>query len=104
MVAEAAKKARPGELIRGRGWHQEKWSTAPVPSVEGFPTHEALSKVSPDNPVILTHASGHATIANRKAMDLAEITKRTPNPEGGDILKDTRETDRCVSGTGVSLS
>src|SRR5512136_61546 len=46
-VAEAAKKAQPGEWIQGRGWHQEKWDSKPVPSVEGFPVHEALSKVTP---------------------------------------------------------
>jgi predicted amidohydrolase YtcJ len=88
MVGEAAKKAKPGELIRGRGWHQEKWDKAPEPSVEGFPLHEALSKVSPDNPVLLTHASGHAAIANKKAIDLAGITGKTPNPPGGDIVRD----------------
>jgi predicted amidohydrolase YtcJ len=88
MVAEAVTKAKPGEWIVGRGWHQEKWTKRPEPSVEGFPTHESLDKVSPDNPVILTHASGHATFANGKAMELAGITKATPNPAGGEILKD----------------
>ena len=43
MVAEAAKKAKPGEWIRGRGWHQEKWTKKPDPGVEGFPTHHSLS-------------------------------------------------------------
>ena len=88
MVADAVKKAKPGEWISGRGWHQEKWTTRPEPNVEGFPTHESLSKVSPNNPVVLEHASGHATFANAKAMELAGITKATPNPFGGDILKD----------------
>ena len=90
MVAEAVKKAKPGELISGRGWHQEKWNKVPEPNVEGFPTHDALSKVSPDNPVVLRHASGHATFANAKAMELAGITSRTPNPPGGDILRDKK--------------
>jgi predicted amidohydrolase YtcJ len=89
MVGEAAGKAQPGEWILGRGWHQEKWNTVPTPNVEGFPIHTALSKVSPNNPVLLTHASGHATIANEKAMQLAGVTKKTPNPPGGEILKDT---------------
>jgi hypothetical protein len=88
MVAEAVKKAKPGEWIVGRGWHQEKWAKRPDPSVEGFPTHASLDRVSPDNPVILTHASGHATFANAKAMALAGVTKDTPNPAGGEILKD----------------
>ncbi len=89
MVAASAAKARPGEWILGRGWHQEKWDHLPAGAVEGFPTHEMLSKASPNNPVLLTHASGHATIANRKAMELAGITRTTPNPFGGEIVKDT---------------
>ncbi len=87
-VAEAAKNARPGDWIIGRGWHQEKWTTAPAPSVEGFPVHDALSAVTPDNPVMLDHASGHAAFANAKAMELAGVTGRTASPAGGDILKD----------------
>ncbi|MBZ5496084.1 MAG: amidohydrolase [Acidobacteriia bacterium] len=90
MVADAAKQAKPGAYILGRGWHQEKWDKTPSPNVEKFPVHDALSKVSPDNPVLLVHASGHATLANAKAMELAGITRRTPNPPGGDILHDAR--------------
>ena len=88
MVAAAAKQAKPGEWITGRGWHQEKWTSAPKPNVEGFPFHDALSKVSPNNPVILTHASGHATFVNAKAMEAANLTRTTVNPSGGEILKD----------------
>jgi predicted amidohydrolase YtcJ len=88
MVGEAARNAKPGEWILGRGWHQEKWDTKPEPSVEGFPLHDTLSKVSPNNPVMLTHASGHAAFVNAKAMEVAGITARTPNPPGGEILKD----------------
>jgi predicted amidohydrolase YtcJ len=87
-VAEAAKKAQPGQWILGRGWHQEKWDRVPAGAVEGFPTHELLSKAAPDNPVLLTHASGHATIANAKAMELAGVTRKTQSPPGGEILKD----------------
>ena len=90
MVADAAAKAKPGAWIVGRGWHQEKWDTVPEPNVDGFPVHDALSKVSPDNPVLLTHASGHATFANAKAMALAGVTRRTPDPEGGQIIRDKR--------------
>ncbi len=90
MVADAAAKAKPGAWIVGRGWHQEKWDKVPEPNVEGFPTHDALSKVSPDNPVLLTHASGHATFANAKAMELAGVTRRTPDPPGGEIIRDRR--------------
>jgi predicted amidohydrolase YtcJ len=90
MVAGAVKTAKPGQWIRGRGWHQEKWTKAPDPAVEGFPTHHALSAVSPDNPVYLTHASGHASFANAKAMELSKVTRATPNPAGGEILKDAK--------------
>ncbi len=88
MVAEAVKTAKPGQWIRGRGWHQEKWTTTPTPHVEGFPTHASLDRVSPDNPVVLTHASGHASFANGKAMQVSGLTRKTPNPEGGEVLKD----------------
>jgi len=88
MVGEAAKKAKPGQWIVGRGWHQEKWSKAPSPSVEGFPLHASLDAVSPNNPVVLTHASGHASFANGMALKLSNITKDTANPNGGEILKD----------------
>jgi predicted amidohydrolase YtcJ len=88
MVAAAAKQAKPGEWILGRGWHQEKWSTVPKPNIEGFPFHDELSRVSPNNPVMLTHASGHASFVNAKAMEVANITSTTQNPSGGEILKD----------------
>jgi predicted amidohydrolase YtcJ len=88
QVARAAKQAKPGEWIVGRGWHQSKWDRAPEPNVEGFPVHASLDKVSPNNPVLLTHASGHASFVNAKAMEAAGIARNTPNPEGGEILKD----------------
>ncbi len=88
MVSAAASEAKPGEWIIGRGWHQEKWDTKPSPNVNGFPLHDALSKASPNNPVLLTHASGHAAFANAAAMKAAGITRDTPNPDGGEIMKD----------------
>jgi hypothetical protein len=88
MVADAVSKAQPGEWITGRGWHQEKWDRVPANGVEGFPHHNTLSAVSPDNPVALTHASGHASFYNKKAMDLSGITKNTKDPRGGEIIRD----------------
>ncbi|CAN5161724.1 MAG: amidohydrolase [Gemmatimonadetes bacterium] len=88
MVAEAARTAKPGEWILGRGWHQSKWTQAPTPVVEGNPVHATLSRVSPNNPVYLTHASGHAAFANARAMELAGITRATRNPSGGEIVRD----------------
>jgi predicted amidohydrolase YtcJ len=90
QVGRAAKQAKPGDWIIGRGWHQSKWSKAPDQNVEGFPLHASLDKVSPNNPVLLTHASGHATFVNGKALELAGITASTPNPSGGEILKDAK--------------
>jgi predicted amidohydrolase YtcJ len=90
QVARAAKQARPGEWIIGRGWHQSKWEHVPEPNVEGFPEHASLDQVSPNNPVLLTHASGHAAFVNGKAMAAAGITAKTPNPAGGEILKDAK--------------
>ena len=88
LVGEAAKAAKPGEWIIGRGWHQEKWTSRPTPNVEGFPTHASLDAVSPNNPVVLTHASGHASFVNARAMEVSDINRSTPNPPGGEILKD----------------
>ncbi len=88
MVETAVAKAKPGEWILGRGWHQEKWDNTPPGSVEGFPTHAALSAISPDNPVCLTHASGHACFFNAKAMALAKVDENTEDPDGGEILRD----------------
>jgi predicted amidohydrolase YtcJ len=88
MVGQAAKAARPGEWIIGRGWHQEKWTSRPTPNVEGFPVHASLDAVSPNNPVLLVHASGHASFVNAKAMEASDINASTPNPPGGEILKD----------------
>lgn len=88
MVEAAVRDAEPGQLILGRGWHQEKWDQRPEPNVDGLPYHRSLSAVSPDNPVILTHASGHATYANARAMELAGIDASSPDPEGGEIVRD----------------
>jgi predicted amidohydrolase YtcJ len=89
MVGAAAREAKPGDWIVGRGWHQEKWDSKPVPNVNGFPLNRSLTVVSPNNPVILTHASGHAVFVNAAALAAAGITRNTPDPAGGEIMKDT---------------
>jgi predicted amidohydrolase YtcJ len=90
IVKEAVKKANPGEWILGRGWHQEKWDKIPEPNIDGLPCHHSLSKISPDNPVLLSHASGHSSFANAEAMELAGVTKMTLDPEGGEIVRDSK--------------
>lgn len=89
VVQKAVHKAKPGEWIIGRGWHQEKWARPPKGHVNGYPPHHALSRISPNNPVLLTHATGHASFANAKAMQLAGITKQSKPPKGGEILRDS---------------
>ena len=90
MVAASVSDAPVGALIRGRGWHQEKWDRPPPGNVEGLPTHQSLDAVSPDNPVVLRHASGHASFANAKAMEMAGITRETRDPPGGQIVRDAQ--------------
>jgi len=89
-VASAVKARPPGEWIRGRGWHEGRWSAPPADAVRGFPTHAALSAVSPDNPVVLRRVDGHAVLANARAMALRGITRETRAPAGGEILRDAR--------------
>ncbi len=93
-VAERVKTAAPGEWITGRGWHQSKWTEMPSETVNGFQTHDLLSAVSPDNPVYLGHASGHAGFANAKAMEIAGLMELDMEGiskfevEGGEVMRD----------------
>lgn len=90
QVDSAVAQAEPGTWIMGRGWHQEKWDATPEGSVDGVPTHHTLSEVSPRNPVYLGHASGHAAFANAEALRLGGISSETPDPAGGEIVRDAR--------------
>jgi len=87
-VKAAVQQTPPGQWILGRGWHQEKWKQTPEPNVGGYPVHRALSDASPHHPVRLTHASGHLCVANAEAMRLAQVTRSTRPPDGGEILHD----------------
>jgi len=82
-VVERAKTARPGEWIRGRGWDQNDWADT------RFPTHAALSRAVPNNPVYLTRVDGHAALVNAKALELAQVTAATPDPAGGRLIRDS---------------
>lgn len=81
-IAERVQEAEPGEWIVGGRWDHESWPDRMVP------THQRLSKVSPDNPVWLTRVDGHAGLANAAAMRLAGVTRDTVSPTGGEILRD----------------
>ena len=87
MVAAAVDKAQPGEWIFGRGWHQDKWDSVPEDAVDGVPRNDSLSEISPDNPVLLGHASGHAAFANDAALAEGFIDDETPDPAGGTIVR-----------------
>ena len=87
-VAVAVDKSKPGEWIFGRGWHQDKWNSVPEDAVEGVPVNDTLSKVSPENPVVLGHASGHAAFWNDAALEIAGVNDETLDPEGGTIVRD----------------
>jgi predicted amidohydrolase YtcJ len=82
-VKERAGNTGPGKWVTGRGWIETFW-TPPA-----FPTAADLDQIAPDNPVFLTRADGHAAIANSAALRIAGITSETPNPFGGEILKDS---------------
>lgn len=86
QVKAAVAKARPGEWIVGQGWQQTKWDRVPQPNVDGLPLPASLDAVSPDNPVMLTHASGHGIYVNAAALKAAGITSETPDPVGGSIV------------------
>ncbi|MFN3840525.1 MAG: amidohydrolase [Cyclobacteriaceae bacterium] len=93
-VKEAAAKAQPGQWILGRGWHQDKWDVKPERTVKGFQTHQKLSEATPNNPVFLRHASGHAAMANAKAMEIAGVNQLSKDQtgktdvEGGEVIRD----------------
>ncbi len=83
LVNEKVKTVEPGEWIRGRGWDQNDWE------IKEFPSHQALSKISPDNPVMLSRIDGHAILVNQKAMEIAGIDSNTPDPDGGKIFHES---------------
>jgi len=89
-VAERAKTARPGEWIRGRGWDQNDWADT------RFPTHAALSRAVPNNPVYLTRVDGHAALVNAKALELAQVTAATADPSGGRFIRDSANSPTGV--------
>ena len=83
-IKAAVAEHRLGEWVTGRGWIESEW---PNPA---FPTRWDLDKVSPDNPVFLTRADGHAAVANSAALKIAGITRATRNPEGGEIMREPK--------------
>jgi len=81
-LAEGVTQHKEGEWITGSGWDHTFWPE------KKFPSREQLDVVSPKNPVILTHISGHVAVANSLALQLSGVTKSTSNPSGGEIERD----------------
>lgn len=81
LVARAARSAPAGRWIRGAGWNKNIW---PQPD---FPTASDLDSVAPDHPVALEDKSHHATWVNSRALEWASITAVTPDPPGGEMLR-----------------
>jgi predicted amidohydrolase YtcJ len=82
MVAEKVEHAKPGELIRGGGWEHETFPD------KKWPTKEILDAVAPNNPVVLNRADGHSTWVNSYVLETSGITKDTPSPPDGTVVKD----------------
>ena len=83
-VQERVSTAKPGEWIVGGRWNQNEWP------VRDFPVHDELSRVSPNNPVYLIRVDGNSAFANKKAMELAGISRNTPDPAGGRFIRDAK--------------
>ena len=81
-VKKHLEKVEPGQWIVGGRWNHTKWQPAE------FPVHAPLSAVTPDNPVYLTRVDGNSAFVNAKALELAGIDASTPDPSGGQIIKD----------------
>ncbi|MBO1254527.1 amidohydrolase [Alteromonas sp. 5E99-2] len=81
-VKQVAKNSLGASWLLGRGWNQELWSS------KSFPTRHSLDDVDSPLPMMLMRVDGHAMWVNSKALAVAQITKDTPNPEGGIIVKD----------------
>lgn len=82
VVRGRVEEAEPGEWIQGRGWDQAKLAE------HRNPTRWDLDEAVPDNPVYLTRTCGHVAVVNSRALELAGITRDTPQPVGGSIVKD----------------
>ena len=81
-VEERVKKTKPGEWVLGHGWNQNVWGV--------WPTAAELDVIAPNHPVYLTAKSLHAAWANSKAMQMANVNAQTPDPQNGQIQRDTK--------------
>jgi hypothetical protein len=82
LVRRRAARAEPGAWITGDGWHTGNWT------VEAWPSRASLDEAAPNNPVVLRGMHGHASWANSRALLDSGVTRATPDPSGGKVLKD----------------
>ena len=83
-IAQRAKKTPKGEWVTGGDWDEQKWSPAELP------TRELIDPVTPNTPVFVNRYDGHESLANSVALALANITAKTPDPPGGEIIRDAQ--------------
>ncbi len=83
-IAAQAKKIGAGRWIQGGEWDHENWPGAPLP------TKELIDAVTPENPVAVERLDGHMLLANSLALRKAGITRDTPDPPGGLIVRDAK--------------
>ncbi|MFM1654705.1 amidohydrolase [Brevibacillus sp. B_LB10_24] len=84
LVKEEAARRQPGEWILGYGWNHELWPD------KKFPTRQELDAAAPNNPVLLDRVDGHSIWVNSKALEIGGITKDTADPQGGEIIRDSK--------------
>jgi predicted amidohydrolase YtcJ len=98
-LADAVAVHKEGDWVTGSGWDHTLWPD------KKFPTKQQLDAVSPKNPVLLTHISGHVAVANSLALQLAGITKDTANPKGGEFERDAKGelTGMLEEGSAIGL-
>jgi len=92
-VKQRAASAAPGEWVVGWGWDEGKWAS-------NYPTNQALSAATPNNPVFLVGLHTFAAWANARALEIAGVTKDTQDPENGKILRD----EKTGEPTGILLN
>lgn len=84
-IAQRATKTPKGEWIIGGDWDEQRWSPAQLPS------RQLIDAATPETPVFVNRHDGHESLANSVALRLAGITAQTPDPPGGEIVRDVQK-------------
>ena len=81
-LKEYAATLQPGDWITGGDWDHELWRGTPLPQ------RDWIDSVTPNNPVFVNRLDGHMALANSAALRAAGVTRATPTPPGGEIVRD----------------